>query len=353
MTKKDQRTKGFQILSLLTRGDVRNDSWQSLYSIPGAHWTGDELINELRKATRILWRDPFFKNLKKWGFTMMTLIGERASQTFLAICHKRWKRHGSPSVGAAGDKNNREAYCKDLRKTFDRFACQHLHGQWTGGADKTLIDEIIKAGPDEDGNYSDVESAPNSIDDTGGWHGAISKLVNDGELVAGDDMTNKLKKPVSKSNYNSKMRLILVYHAVLANLDFPSDLEEDEVINIDVEHIIPKNSWNNFLSALDEPDYSEANKTHSLGNLCLLGYNANRSKNNKTLDELGNTVWDQWILDELERLGGVPKDENENFSQPNQFGVLLEKRINFLLTPFTHERRMNVLTNNSDAMYAP
>ena len=352
MTKKDPRTKGFQILSLLTTGDVRNDAWQSMYSETGEHWTNDNLINDLRKATKILWRDPFFKNLKQWQFSMMTLLGERASQTFLAICHKRWQRHGSPSLGGAGDKDAREAYCKDMRKTFDRFAFQHLHGQWTGGADQKLIDEIKNAGPDDNGAYSEVESAPNTNDDTGGWHGAISKLINDGELVAGDDLTNRSKKPVSGSNYNPKMRLILVYHAVLANLDFPSDLEEDEnELKIDVEHIIPKNSWNDFLSATNEPEYSRANKTHSLGNLCLLGYNANRSKNDKTLDELDDSAWEQWILDELERLGGVPKTDNENFSQPNQFDALLEKREEFLLSPFKHASRMNVLTNDSDAMY--
>lgn len=352
--KADPRTKGFQILSLLTAGDVRNDAWQSIYNSDGDYWTNDTLIVELRRATRIMWRDPFFANLKKWGFSMKSLIGERASQTFLAICHKRYQRHGCPSVSNLPDADNRESFNKDMRKTFDRFAFQHLHGNWTGGADQKLIDEIKNAGPDHEGNYTDVETAPNATDDSGGWYGAITKLINDGEVIDGDDLINRHKKPL-RSSYSDKMRLILVYHAVLANLEYPSDLGADEVVSIDVEHIIPKKSWDDYLNGLgDVEQFSGSNKTHSLANLCLLGSNANRSKSEKTLSELGaGTDKQRWILSELERLGGVPKEDNSTFSQASQYSNLLEKRKSFLLDPFKHGNRMNVLTNDSESMYLP
>lgn len=350
--KTDPRTQGFQILSLLTLGDVRNDAWQSIYKSEGDHWTSETLITELRRATRIMWGDPFFNNLKKWGFPMKSLIGVRASQTFLAICHKRYHKHGCPSVGDAADNAKRERFNKDMRKTFDRFAFQHLHGSWTGGADQKLIDEIRGAGPNDQGIYTDVETAPNSTDDTGGWHGAITKLIDDGEVVDGTDLINRYKPPL-RSSYSDKMRLILVYHAVLSNLAYPSDLDADEKVSIDVEHIIPKKSWNDYLNGLgNDEQFSDSNKTHSLANLCLLGSNTNRSKGQKTLSELGGSVKENWILSELERLGGVPQQNNTTFSQANQYTTLVEKRKEFILSPFKHENRMNVLTNDSDSLYS-
>ena len=352
MSKADPRRKGFQYLALLTKGDLRNEAWQSVYSQEGEFWESDNLIVEMKKCTKILWQDPFFKNMKQWGFSISSLVNERAAQAFLAICHKRWECHGKPSPHAGGDANKRELFWKDMRMLFDRYLYEHLVGNWTGGADQRIINEITAAGENENGDYEEVQPAPASPTDDEGWVGLMIKLIDNGWIVEGIDLTNKDKKLTSKGTYNTKMRSILVYHAILLNLKYPSDLEENEEVKIDVEHIIPKNQWINYLAAVDKVNYGVENKTHSLANLCLLGSNNNRSKGDKTLTDLTGGAKDQWILQEIERLGGVPITGNSNFSQPAQYSTLLEKRKKFLVDPFRDENRVNVLTNNSTNMYA-
>jgi hypothetical protein len=353
MSKADPRRKGFQYLALLTKGDLRNEAWQSVYSQEGEFWESDNLIVEMKRCTSILWQDPFFKNMKQWGFSISNLINERAAQAFLAISHKRWKCHDRPRPERAGDATKRELYWKDMRMLFDRYLYEHMVGAWTGGADQRIITEIEDASETSPGNFPQINPAPASLTDEAGWVGLLTNLIDNGYVVDGVDLTNREKKLTPKGSYNSKMKSILVYHAILKNLEYPADLAPDEKLKIDVEHIIPKNKWKDYLAGINEENYGAENKTHSLGNLCLLGSNNNRSKGDKTLTELTGSAKDQWILAEIARLGGVPIAQINTFSQPAQYSTLLGFRREFLIEPFRDENRLNVLTNDSTNMYTP
>ena len=126
-------------------------------------------------------------------------------------------------------------------------------------------------------------------------------MLDDGTDITGEDYTNKNKDP-KDGEWAVWTRLLLAHIYTITDHLCPNPGSEYHV-----DHIIPKDLWQDYFDA----DDANINHCHNFANLMFLDDTANEQKSAKKLSE----VWtNAHTRDFISKFGGIEKTE-ENFEK--------------------------------------
>ena len=341
---------GFVTLGLLQFQSVTAPTWKGLDQ-SNTDWKSIlQMIKSCRGAGKLLREDPFFENIisfaKKEDGAIESILGSQyAARSFFANMHKRYEKLNCPTL--PGDPNGEE-FIFEMRRLFDDLLYKSITGYWVGKADEKLPDSID--------NYSEKIQRTLIVNDR--WEKLLQKMCVDGTI--GDTDYHKTKATVDKDgnlvlktqDYHKSIYSILAYHQVLQGRnrdDVKISPMKDDVYEFDVDHIIPRKEWYSHL-APDAHDLIDVlrpkNFTHNITNMTLLGYDANRSKQDKTIDVWFNDAkkdskYQQMIQDHLHFFADLPKDikELKKMNMPNKYPALCKLRTKKLVDVFSPSNR--------------
>ena len=206
---------------------------------------------------------------------------------------------------------NKEAFCRNMRIAYLQDI---LSEKWKGSGDRKL--EYILANPDYYRRNISFEEFEKNFDN---WYTTI---------LFGRNEEKKVQLPKESDH----VILNLVYAKTFSAIDH---LDESK---FDIEHLIPKNLLKKRLEEYNRGKDDELRiklPISSIGNVCYLPENLNRSKGNKTIYEVN---YDEDQLEEIETKYSFTKKEDMDWLYQDLTGNEFKNEfINFL------DRRSNII----------
>lgn len=346
--------EGFILLSLLSKGAVQLADWTKLAEHDDiVDWDNiHNDVDDLENTLKVMNKDPFINYFYSWlskgnGKGVRSLeqvMAQRAAQYFLAKCVQHYQTFGRPQLTSGGvNKNARNQFIQSVRAELDGTIYDYVTGIWAGGGADDNLKKFLAT--------STISRKLRNGDEK--WKLLIEKMwEKDGEINGlcyftpeGNDAPEENNWNVSK--YDNRIRVILMYHHALcgfhAELDF-----ESETKGWDVEHIIPKQTWNSNFKSATKDKRMEGNRCHHIANLTLLGSSTNRSKSDLTPDKI-NTNGDSHAKDgfkQMMKLLNLTKDQLEQVDGWEALETkLMPLRKDFFIKSFSDERRFTIINN--------
>ena len=297
-----------------------------------------KIIKECRGAAKLLKEDEFFERIISWngnkkGAVENILGNQYAARCFFATMHKRYVELGTPVT--VSDKGGTD-FVYDMRRLFDDMLYLSITKWWVGQADIKLPNTIR--------GFNSKHHEKLVMEDR--WEELITEMCDKGTINNTD--YHKLKAnlsadgtelKMSSGEYHGHIRSILKYHQVLQGrnksvVDISAIREDD--YRFDIDHIIPFDSWFKHLNPHKGDLIGKLrpmNNTHNITNLCLLGYDANRSKGSLTIDKwfsqhTSEKKYHKIIQEQLKLFADLPADvkQLEKMNTPEKYANLNKQR---------------------------
>tara|TARA_B100002052_G_scaffold299155_1_gene335762 strand:+ start:3222 stop:5408 length:2187 start_codon:yes stop_codon:yes gene_type:complete len=330
VTDTNSMKEGFKLFSLFHQDSVAKISWRRSCRIPATDdvWTKKTAIDDYSHITKVIMADPYFERLFSWGWSLRELSGKTATSFDVAAItaglRQLWLNNGSPKVTNAWQ--TKKEFIFAARKYVDFWIYKNIGSSviTAGSADDKLTAHIkhLKEG----GNHTETKA---------NWEKLMNKIIQDGVDLSGDDYTLKARLP-SETSQPRWARLLLAHIYAIHGLAAPSGGTSD----FHVDHILSKDSWNDYITSMDEEDRPEHNHTNNLVNLCLLDQGTNVSKNAKALNH-PEITGNAWIKQQITRYTGIEESEFSEYSSidDDTHSKLRNKRESYLNTQFIQNRK--------------
>ncbi len=263
---------GFKTISAIYVGGVNNISVTKLERKKEIDWNIDidNLVSEINIVINILEDYDYFKYIKSWNQTIMSLTSNTVAIEFLSIIYTIWKQEGQPPKSPSTVKK----IGKIAFILFDRLVYEYSNRIWAGSSDNRLatdlkiISDRIKA----------VEKKQ--------WIELISELSN-GEFK-GKTTKSTLIKP-------------FIYHYYCMKKFMPTMLNVSTKYEID--HIVAQSLFN----GVNENDIIKMKD--NILNFALLPKGDNIIKSDQKLSVIMSS--DHWLSDQIKKYAEI-NDEDMN-----------------------------------------
>jgi hypothetical protein len=290
---------GFRMKSLFHSHSVTDKDWLSLYTIGKTDdvWTKNSELSELSTIFQLIGEDRYFFQMRRWGWSIAHKIIDGRSRTsrdtygMLAALRILFLRH--PGVTAGSGWTQKKKFILPARKFFDYFVYRNIGSMMfpAGGADsemKNMLDEM-KNNPIFTPNVTKAN-----------WENLIDRLVDEGKDITNKDYTHSEKPPKDENaNWANWTRLLLAHIYTITHNFCP-----DETVKYHVDHIIPKDLWQDYCNA----DPANINQCHNFANLMFLDAAANEKKSNKKLSEV---YADPHTRNFIHKFGGIEETSDK------------------------------------------
>lgn len=291
-----QTTLGFKLFSALYNGGISSVHVSSIESKNPINWEMDfePLVKDLNDLCDILESHQYFKCMKSWGQSIMSLTSNTIALEFITIMYKEWLRIDKKRVDCSEVKNLRS----DAVALLDKLIFEYSNKQWRGSSDSKLA--------------SDIDAIPERITPKpyAEWNELLTSLSIG--ILNDQVVTQNIVKPI-------------LFHAKHLAEEYPS--VTDANVNYDLDHIYPKAlfaSNGNIRQELKD----------SLCNLEILSSKANTSKNDKKLME----ITEKNIINEISKSSGISKEDFFKYSDITNIDDMIELRLSQLDKVYKNER---------------
>ena len=327
---------GFILFSLFHSDSVSKVDWSSTFKIGKDEdaWKDETALSDYSEISKLVMSDQYFERLFSWKRTIPELSGEKETSRDIGLLtagiRQIWLNQNRPK--AASQWSNRKNFILETRKLFDYFVYQKIGKMMipAGGGDQALKDGIANI---RNGIIPKVESSD--------WTKLIEKIIDEGLDLNNEDYTSKDVRP-SDSAQAKWSRILLTHIYSINGLAAPGDDEYH------VDHIVPKEKWQEYFNTLDEHERGDKNHTNNLVNLCLLDKDTNAAKNDKGLDHesISNNIA---MKSAIVKYAGIPESKFSDFANANDdtYNNLKNERIEFLKTDFLKNRKEKFLKDET------
>lgn len=267
-----QTTLGFKLFSALYIKGISSSNVSEIEKRKDFNWNTEfeTLVSDLSSLCDLIEDHKYFKCLKRWGQSVMSLTSSTIALEFITLLYNYWVENGKPIVDGAVTRNLKV----NAVVLLDKLIYEYSNRQWRGSSDSKLAADL--------NDMTERFKAKKTAE----WKSLLTDMskgrVND--LVT----TQNLVKP-------------LLFHAKCLAEEYPS--VTDPNVNYDLDHIYPKAD---FINDNINKDYRD-----SLCNLEILSSSANKEKNDKRLEDIS----DKSIMDEISKSSGIPIKDFDKYSK--------------------------------------
>ena len=239
-----QTTLGFKLFSALFVKGISSKDVSSIETENTIDWETEfePLVKDLNDLCDLLESHPYFKCMKSWGQSIMSLTSNTIALEFLTIMYLEWDKIDKKRIDCFETK----ALKRNAVILLDKLIYEYSNKQWRGSSDSKLA--------------SDIKSGSERLNpkDTEDWTSLLQDLAS-GKLND-QTVTQNIVKPI-------------LFHAKNLAEEYPS--VTDANVSYEIDHIYPKALFNsNTSNTLVIQDYKD-----SLCNLQILSAKANNSSN--------------------------------------------------------------------------
>lgn len=297
-----QTTLGFKLFSALYVGGISSIHVSSIETKNPINWETEfeTLVTDLNDLCDILETHQYFKCMKSWGQSIMSLTSNTIALEFLTIMYNEWKKINKKRIDCVETK----ALKRNAVSLLDKLIFEYSNKQWRGSSDSKLASDIL--------SVSDRIKPKESSE----WTALLRSLSNG--ILNDQVVTQNLSKPI-------------LFHAKYLSEDYPAVTDAD--VSYDLDHIYPKALFGSNSNIKQE--YKD-----SLCNLQILSSKANTSKNDKKLYEIS----DKSIINEISKSSGISENDFDKYSDVSNIEELIHFRISELNDIYTNKR--NTMLNN-------
>jgi len=301
-----QYETGFRMLSLFHYHSVTDKDWLSLYKINKTDdaWTKISELSELNTIFQLMGEDLYFKQMGRWGWPIASKIirgrGRSSRDTVGMLAALRILFLRVPGLTTGSNWTKKKKFILPARKWFDHFVFKNIGSMVFAapGADakmKGMLNEM----------KNDSTLVP-SVTRTE-WEELIDRLLDEGKDNTTEDYTHSAALPKAVgADWADWTRLLLAHIYTITR-----NLCPDDTVNYHVDHIIPKDLWQDYCNA----DPNNVNHCHNFANLIFLDEAANLQKSNKKLSEVWTNVHTRNFI---HKFGGIENTEDKfnEYSEP-------------------------------------
>lgn len=298
-----QTTLGFKLFSSIFIGGISSISVSSIETKPlDSFWETEfeQFITDLNNLCDLLEDHDYFKCMKKWGQSIMSLTSSTIALEFITIMYKEWEKIGKKRV----DCSETRALRRNAISLIDKLIFEYSNKQWRGSSDSKLASDVTSI---------NERIRPKTKEE---WISLLDNLsigtIND------QPVTQNLVKPV-------------LFHAKYLAEEYPS--VTDANVNYDLDHIYPKAIFSNNANV-------NSNLKDSLCNLEILSSKANKEKNDKKLFEISS----EEVKNEISKSSGINCEKFTKYSDITNIEDLIDERLTNIKEVYNSNRN-KMLTN--------
>jgi len=290
---------GFKLTSAILAGGINNRSVNQLEK-KKINWDIeiDKMASDINTVICILEDYDYFKYLKSWNQSIMSLTSNSIALEFMTIMYLRWKNYyNCPTKSSSTAKNlQNEAFI-----LLDRLIYEYSIRIWSGSSDNRLA--------------SDIQNIQSRIT-------AVSQkewitLIN--ELATGKYKDKLTKVPIVKP---------LIYHYYCMKKMTPTLM--DIHTTYEVDHIVAQNLFSNVTND------GIISKKDCILNLALLPKGDNITKSDQKLNVI--KAKDPWLTDQIKKYAGISDGDMDILSDVSNVKHLDSIRLPQWIDAFSGKR---------------
>lgn len=291
-----QTTLGFKLFSSIFVGGISSISVSSIENKNLIDWETEfePFVLELNNLCDLLEDHDYFKCMKKWGQSIMSLTSSTIALEFITIIYKEWEKIGKKRV----DCSETRALKRNAVSLLDKLIFEYSNKQWRGSSDSKLASDIMSIGD----RINPKDKAE--------WIELLDNLAKG--IINDQTVTQNLVKPI-------------LFHAKYISEEYPS--VTDATVNYDLDHIYPKALFSNNSNV-------DANLKDSLCNLEILSSKANKEKNDKKLLEINSAE----VKNEISKSSGISYTDFVKYSDISNINDLIRERLSILKEVYSTNR---------------
>ncbi len=291
-----QTTLGFKLFSSIYVGGISSVSVSSIENKNLIDWETEfePFVSDLNNLCDLLEDHPYFRCMKKWGQSIMSLTSSTIALEFITIIYKEWEKIGKKRV----DCSETRALKRNAVFLLDKLIFEYSNKQWRGSSDSKLASDII--------SISDRITPKIKAE----WLDLLDSLAKG--IINDQTVTQNIVKPI-------------LFHAKYISEEYPS--VTDAKVSYDLDHIYPKALFSNNSNV-------NTNLKDSLCNLEILSSKANKEKNDKKLLEI-NLVE---VKNEISKSSGIKYSDFAKYSDISNIDDLVKERLAILKDIYSTNR---------------
>ena len=291
-----QTTLGFKLFSSIFAEGISSDKVSSIERKNLINWETDfePFVSDLNNLCDILENHDYFKCMKRWGQSIMSLTSNTIALEFITIMYKEWERIGKKKV----DCSEIRALKRNAVALIDKLIYEYSNKQWRGSSDSKIASDIL--------SINDRLIPKNQSE----WINLLDSMSTG--ILNDQIITQNLVKPI-------------LFHAKYLSEEYPS--VTDANVDYDLDHIYPKAQFNNNSNVKSE-------LKDSLCNLEILSSKANKEKQDKKLSDI--TTAD--IINEISKSSGIETSEFEKYSNIANIEYLVKLRLEIIKKSYKDDR---------------
>lgn len=284
-------TMGFKLISALIVGGINSNSVKSLEEV-SVDWEKDieEIIRNLKTIISLLADCDYFKYMKAWNQSVMSLTSNTVALEFAALIYKKWIQLERPM-------RINTSKVKELHKCavilYDRLVYEYSNRLWAGSSDSRLA--------------RDIENFNNrfNIVEYQDWE----KVIN-----------------VFKRGENSSVSKAILYHFYCLRQMIPT-LKSSKT-TYEKDHIYAQSQFAG--SAVVNKSLME-----SLGNFALLPKDENIEKRDRAIADFRNETW---LYQQVLKYTDIEENDVDKYSDILNLEELIDYRISIFYKTFETDR---------------
>jgi len=283
----------YKIISALKIGGISKISVTSLENA-NVDWEVDieKYIRDINFMISLIEDINFFKCLKAWNQSIMSLTSNTIAIEFCVVMYKLWEKLGKPTKCASViSEFNKKAII-----LCDRLFYEYCIRLWSGSSDSLIAAHLKES---DDSRFVAITTKE--------WTDFINEIANG--KYKGKNTTSKTLKP------------FIYYYYFLNNL-IPT--LKNNSTKYEIDHIVAQNLFDSH----EENCYKD-----NFLNFSLLPKGENIEKNDKKLNE----IKDDWLIEQIKKYSGLNKEEIEQLSDLTNLDIL-KKRKELYLEAYTEKR---------------
>lgn len=286
---KNMLSLGFKTISAILVGGINNTSVIKLERSKSINWdiAIDNLVSEINMLINILEDYDYFKYMKSWNQTIMSLTSNTIAIEFITIMYKRWKQYNSPVKSSSLAKQ----LVKEAFILYDRLVYEYSIRLWAGSSDNKLATDLANI----DTSIAQVSKQE--------WMNLIDELA-----------TGKFKGKNTKSNLLKP----LIYHFYCMKKKSPTILNISTKYEID--HIVAESLFSSGVQSDEILIMKDC-----LLNFALLPKGENIAKSDQKLNVIKNT--DPWLTKQIENYAEISESDMDILSDLSNISKLKDIRL--------------------------
>lgn len=290
-------TMGFKMISALKVGGINSNSVKELEEA-NVNWETDieEIIKNYSIIFSLLADCEYFKYMKAWNQSVMSLTSNTVALEFAALIYNKWIQLGKPMRINTSKVKEFHKCCVIL---YDRLVYEYSNRLWAGSSDSRLA--------------RDLENQDNRF-----------------KVISFDEWKNVID--IFKSGENSSVSKAILYHFYCIRQMTPT-LKSSKT-RYEKDHIYAQ-------SKFDGSSIVNKGLMNSLGNFALLPKDENIDKSDKAINELAKG---SWLYNQVLKYTDIQESDVDKFSNISNLEELIEYRINIFYDVF-NQKRTDLINN--------